>query len=76
VQGFAGALQGQRARKGVMITTSDYTNDARAYVASLSTRIVLINGERLAEMMIDHNVGVSTEQTYAIKKLDSDYFED
>ncbi len=76
VQGFAGALQGQRARKGVMITTSDYTNDAREYVASLSTRIVLINGERLAEMMIDHNVGVSTEQTYAIKKLDSDYFED
>jgi restriction system protein len=75
VQAFAGALQGQRAGKGVMITTSDFSADARRYVENLSTRIVLIDGQRLAEMMIDHNVGVSVEATYALKRLDSDYFE-
>lgn len=75
VQAFAGALQGQRAHKGVMMTTSDFSADARAYVANLPTRIVLIGGQRLAEMMIDHGVGVSAESTYTIKRLDSDYFE-
>jgi restriction system protein len=76
VQAFAGALQGQRAHKGVMITTSDYTTDAKQYAANLATRIVLITGQRLAEMMIDHDVGVSTERTYAVKRIDSDYFEE
>jgi restriction system protein len=76
VQAFAGALQGQRAHKGVMITTSDFSADARAYVENLAARIVLINGQRLAELMIDHNVGVSVEATYTIKRLDSDYFEE
>lgn len=59
-----------------MITTSDYSSDARAYVANLATRIVLIDGRRLAEIMIDHNVGVSAEATYTVKRLDSDYFEE
>jgi restriction system protein len=76
VQAFAGALQGHRARKGVMITTSDFTADAKAYAENLSTRIVLIDGVRLAEMMIDHNVGVSAEATYIVKQIDSDYFEE
>jgi restriction system protein len=76
VQAFAGALQGQRANKGVLITTSDYTSDARQYAANLSTRIVLINGLRLAELMIDHDVGVSTERSFAIKRVDGDYFEE
>jgi restriction system protein len=76
VQAFAGALQGQRAHKGVLITTSDFSADARRYVENLTTRIVLIDGQRLAEMMIDHGVGVSVEATYAVKRLDSDYFEE
>jgi restriction system protein len=76
VQSFAGALQGQRATKGVMITTSDYSPDARRYVDALPARVVLINGQRLAEMMIDHGVGVSEGKTYTIRRLDSDYFEE
>ncbi len=76
VQAFAGALQGHRAHKGVMITTSDFSAEAKAYAANLSTRIVLIDGIRLAEMMIDHNVGVSAEATYTVKQIDSDYFEE
>jgi len=76
VQAFAGALQGQRASKGVMITTSDYTAEARRYAENLPSRIVLVDGQRLAEMMIDHGVGVSVEVTYTVKRLDSDYFEE
>ena len=59
-----------------MITTSDFSAEAKAYAANLSTRIVLIDGLRLAEMMIDHNVGVSVEATYTVKQIDSDYFEE
>ena len=76
INAFAGALQGQRAHKGVMIITSDFSADARAYVANLATRIVLINGQRLAELMVDHNVGVSPEAVYTIKRIDGDYFEE
>ena len=74
VQRFAGALQGQRARKGVFITSSSFSAEARAFPASIQTTIVLIDGAQLAELMIEHNVGVVTENTLAIKKLDSDYF--
>jgi restriction system protein len=76
VQAFAGALQGQKANKGVMITTSDFSADARAYAANLATRIVLINGQRLAELMVDHDVGVSPEAVYTTKRVDGDYFEE
>lgn len=76
VQAFAGALQGQKAHKGVMIITSDFSADARAYAESLATRIVLINGQRLAELMVDHDVGVSPEAIYTVKRLDGDYFEE
>ncbi len=74
IQKFAGALQGKRARKGVFITTSDFTKEAREYVAMINSKIILIDGEELAELMIDYNVGVSVATTYEIKRIDSDYF--
>jgi restriction system protein len=74
IQRFAGALQGQRARKGVFIATSYFTPDARTYVANLQTTIVLIDGKELAELMIDHGVGVSEAATFKVLKLDEDYF--
>ena len=74
IQKFAGALQGQRARKGVFITTSDFTKEAREYVSLIDSKIILIDGEELAELMIDYNVGVSNAAIYEIKKVDSDYF--
>ncbi len=74
VQQFAGALAGQRARKGVFITTSAFTNDARNYVVGIDSKIVLIDGEQLAQLMIDHNVGVTVDTVYELKRIDSDYF--
>lgn len=71
---FAGALQGQRARKGIFITTSDFTREARDYVTTIDYKIVLIDGDQLAQFMIDHNVGVSVVKSYEIKRVDSDYF--
>ena len=76
VQRFAGALQGQQARKGVLITTSSFTPDARAYVDKIEAKIVLMDGSELVELMIDHDVGVTTEATYVLKRLDSDYLPD
>ncbi len=76
IQKFAGALQGQRARKGVFITTSNFTNDAKEYVSRIDVKIILINGELLSSLMVDHNVGVSTVGQYEVKKLDSDYFDE
>lgn len=74
IQRFAGALQGQRARKGIFITTSDFSKEAEAYAASIQSTIVLVNGPQLAELMIDHGVGVTLVNAYDIKRLDSDYF--
>lgn len=74
IQKFAGALQGQRARKGIFITTSDFSKDALDYVKNIDTKIILIDGDQLAELMIDHNVGVSPSAIYEVKKIDSDYF--
>lgn len=74
IQKFVGALQGQRAKKGVFITTSDFTKEAVEYVRNIDNKVVLINGSLLANLMIDHNVGVSLAATYEIKKIDSDYF--
>lgn len=74
VQGFYGALAGQRANKGVFITTSSYTSQAIEFAKSVE-RIVLVDGPRLAELMIDHEVGVST-RTIKIPKIDSDYFDE
>ena len=74
IQKFAGALQGVRARKGIFITTSSFSDGAREYVATIDTKIVLIDGTELAQLMIDHGIGVTPHQTYEIKRLDSDYF--
>lgn len=76
VQGFVGALQGARASKGIIFTASTFSAEARDYAASVSPRVVLIDGEQLAGLMIDHNVGVSDRETYAVKRLDNDYFDD
>lgn len=76
VQKFAGALQGQRAKKGVFITTSSFSRDAEQYAAVIDSKIVLIDGDSLGKLMVDHGVGVSTAAIYKIKKLDSDYFEE
>lgn len=74
IQKFAGALQGHRARKGVFITTSSFTKDANEFVRMIDSKIVLIDGETLATLMIDHNVGVSAVRSYDLKRIDSDYF--
>jgi restriction system protein len=74
IQGFIGALTVKRAKKGIFITTSRFTDDARNFVANIDMKVVLIDGKRLAELMIDHNVGVTTSNNYEIKKVDSDYF--
>jgi len=74
IQKFAGALQGQRARKGIFITTSDFSKDARDYVSTIESKIVLISGEELANRMIDHGVGVTEVASYVVKRMDSDYF--
>ena len=76
IQKFVGALHGQRARKGVFITTSRFSQEAREYVSIIDSKIVLIDGQELAQLMIDHHVGVSTVSIYEIKKIDSDYFTD
>lgn len=76
IQRFAGALQGNRARKGVFITTSSFTKEAYDYIAGIDTRIILIDGNNLASYMVDYNVGVTTIHTYEVKRIDSDYFSD
>lgn len=75
IQKFAGALQGQRARKGVFITTSSFTNEAKEYASLIESKIILIDGEQLSRLMVEHNVGVSAVGQYEVKKLDSDYFD-
>ena len=76
VQAFAGALDEQKARKGVIITTSNFSQEAHAYVKRIERKIVLIDGDLLTQLMIEHNVGVAEEQTYVVKKIDLDYFGD
>ncbi len=71
---FVGALAGQGAKKGVFITTSSFTREASEYVPRNETKIVLIDGEQLAQLMIDYNLGVTVQQTYEIKRMDNDYF--
>lgn len=76
VQKFVGALAGQRAKKGVFITTSYFTKEAIDYARQMDTKIVLIDGEKLSQYMIDYNLGISVQNVYEIKKIDSDYFEE
>lgn len=74
VQAFVGALHGKRAKKGIMITTGTFSSEAKDYVQNIDSKIVLIDGLELTELMIDNNLGVSTVSTYEIKRIDSDYF--
>lgn len=76
IQKFAGALQGQRARKGVFITTSEFSKEATDYVSRIDSKIVLIDGKMLSRLMIDFSVGVTSVANYEVKKIDSDYFAD
>jgi restriction system protein len=74
IQQFAGALQGQRARKGVFITTSDFSAAAMNYARAIDNRIVLVNGTQLADLLITYDIGVTTVTSYDVKKIDLDYF--
>jgi restriction system protein len=69
-----GALHGQRARKGVFITTSRFSKEAVDYVGQIDPKVVLIDGTDLVQLMIDCNVGVSSATVYEVKKVDMDFF--
>jgi restriction system protein len=75
IQKFAGALQGVRAKKGIFITSSAFSNEATRYAENIENKIILLDGATLAGLMIDHDVGVTRAQKYEIKRLDSDYFQ-
>jgi restriction system protein len=74
VQGFAGSLMGRRGRKGVFITTSLFSREARDYVGQIEAKIILIDGPTLAALMVDHDVGVATVDTFEVKRVDTDFF--
>jgi restriction system protein len=74
VQAFAGSLQGERAKKGVFITTSGFSKEAREFASRIDAKIVLIDGSHLASLMVDFGIGVNTVSAYEIKRVDSDYF--
>jgi restriction system protein len=74
IQKFVGALQGKRAKKGIFITTSEFTQEAMEYSQLIDCKIILIDGKMLAQLMIDSDVGMYTAEVYKIKKIDSDYF--
>ncbi len=76
IQKFAGALQGQRAKKGVFITTSSFSREAIEYASMIENKIILIDGERLSNLMVEFNVGVSIVGQYDVKRVDSDYFDE
>jgi len=76
IQSFVGALAGKQANKGVFITTSKFAKTAEDYAKSVSQRVILVDGNRLGELMIEHNIGVTTAHTVSVKRIDSDYFED
>ena len=76
VQAFAGSLEGQRARKGVLITTSQFSQEAKEYVNRIEKKIILIDGEQLSQLMMDHGIGIAEVAIYTIKRVDSDYFEE
>lgn len=76
VQAFVGSLEGNRARKGVFITTSRFSGTAIDYVNRIEKKIILIDGEQLAQLLIDYGLGVGEVTSYSIKKVDTDYFEE
>lgn len=74
IQKFVGALHGKHTRQGVFITTGSFTAEATRYVKNIDDKIILIDGDQLAQLMIDHYVGVSKVAEYEVKRVDSDYF--
>lgn len=74
IQSFVGALDGQRANKGIFITTSRFADNAVAYVKTITKKVILIDGEQLANYMVDYGLGVSTFASYELKRIDNDYF--
>lgn len=74
IQKFVGALHGKRAKKGIFITTSDFSADAHEYVKNIENKIILITGHELVELMWEHNVGLNVATAYEVKKMDLDYF--
>jgi restriction system protein len=74
VQKFAGALQGQHARRGIFITTSNFSKEAADFASRVDNKIVLLDGDTLVQYMIDHNIGVTPSVNYEVKKIDLDYF--
>ena len=74
VQKFVGALEGKRAKKGVFITTSKFSDEAKDYVEAIESKVILIDGPMLAELMIDYGLGTTTTATFHVKRIDSDYF--
>lgn len=75
IRNFVGALAGQKANKGVFITTSGFTKEAVTFITQIQQKVILIDGQQLAQLMIDYNIGVSLEKTYQVKRVDRDYFE-
>lgn len=76
IQSFVGALAGKKANKGIFITTSAFHDNAVQFAAGLHNKVILVDGQRLAELMIEHGIGVSEEHAYSVKKIDSDYFDE
>jgi restriction system protein len=76
IQSFVGALAGKKANKGIFITTSAFHDNASDYAEGLQHKVILIDGRRLAELMIEHGIGVAEEHAYSVKKIDSDYFDE
>ena len=76
IQKFAGALQGFRAKKGIFLTTSDFSRDAQDFANKIDSKIVLIDGETLWNLMIDHGLGVTKVASYEVNRLDNDFFDD
>jgi restriction system protein len=76
IQKFVGALYGRKAKKGIFITTSTFSKDAMGYADALDSRVIMIDGAQLAELMFDYGIGVSTANNYVVKRIDSDFFED
>jgi restriction system protein len=74
IQKFAGALQGQHAKKGIFITTSNFSKEAADFAVRVDNKIILIDGDTLVQYMIDHNIGVAPFASYEVKKIDLDYF--
>lgn len=74
IQKFAGALLGQKAKKGIFITTSWFTSEAMEFAKGIENKIVLIDGDMLAKLMLEYDIGVSIYKNYSLKKIDTDYF--